>query len=227
MKKFYRIFILLVLLIFLSTFNPKELNITVKKNDDFFKIKSVEIRNNLLIKEKEIIQKLSNIYKKNIFLLKKQDIEEPLKDIDFFEKIEVKKKYPDKIVITIFETFPVAILFKNKGKYFLDSSSNLILFDDKIISKELPSVFGEGAEKKFIYFHDKLKENNFPYEKIKNFYYFKIGRWDIELGEKKVIKFPNNNENEAINKSIKLLKNQDFQKYSMIDLRVDGKIIVE
>ena len=125
MKKFYRIFILLVALLFLTTFNPKELNHTVKKNDDFFKIKSVEIKNNLLIKEKEIIQKLGNVYKKNIFLLKKQDIEEPLRDINFFEKIEVKKKYPDKIVIKIFETVPLAILFKNKTKYFLDSSSNL------------------------------------------------------------------------------------------------------
>jgi len=227
MKKFYRIFILLVALLFLTTFNPKELNHTVKKNDDFFKIKSVEIRNNLLIKETEIIQKLGNVYKKNIFLLKKQDIEEPLRDINFFEKIEVKKKYPDKIVIKIFETVPLAILFKNKTKYFLDSSSNLIFFDKEIYNEQLPSIFGEGAEKKFIYFFNKLKENNFPHDKIRNFYYFKIGRWDIELAEKKVIKFPSSNENKAINKSIELLHDEDFEKYSMIDLRVDGKIVVE
>ena len=159
--------------------------------------------------------------------MKKQDIEDPLKDIDFFEKIEVKKKYPDKIVIKIFETIPVAILFKNKTKFFLDSSSNLITFNKEIENKELPNVFGEGAEKKFIYFFNKLKDNNFPHKKIKNFYYFKIGRWDVELAEKKVIKFPNENENKAINKSIELLNHKDFEKYSMIDLRVDGKIIVE
>ena len=72
-----------------------------------------------------------------------------------------------------------------------------------------------------------MKENNFPHDKIRNFYYFKIGRWDIELAEKKVIKFPSSNENKAINKSIELLHDEDFEKYSMIDLRVDGKIVVE
>ena len=49
MKKFYRITLLLIILIFLSTFNPTELNLISKKNDTQFKIKNIEIKNNLLI----------------------------------------------------------------------------------------------------------------------------------------------------------------------------------
>ena len=41
------------------------------------------------------------------------------------------------------------------------------------------------------------------------------------------IKFPSSNINEAIIKSIKLLDREDFSNYKIIDLRVDGKIIVE
>ena len=109
----------------------------------------------------------------------------------------------------------------------MDSSSNLIFFDKEINGKKLPNIFGEGAENSFIYFLNKLRKNDFPYEKIINFYYFKIDRWDIELLDSKIIKFPNNNENQAIKKSIELLKHQDFKKYNIIDLRVDGKIITE
>ena len=227
MKKFYRIFLLLTLLIFLSTFNPIEFNFKTQKNYTLFKIKNIEIENNFLIKKNEIDEKLSNIYEKNIFFLKRTDIEEPLKEIDFFENVEVKKKYPDRIIIKIFETKPIAILFKNKDRYLIDSSSNLISFKENVKYKELPSVFGEGAENNFKYFFDLLRNNNFPYKEIKHLYYFQIGRWDLKLFNNKIIKFPYNNIEDAIIKSIDLLDREDFKNYNIIDLRVDGKIIVE
>ena len=227
MKKFYRIILLLIILIFLSTFNPKEFDLISKKNDPLFKIQNIEIKNNFLINKSEIEEKLSNIYKKNIFFVKRADIQEPLKEIDFFEKIEVKRKYPNTITIKIFETRPVAVLFRNKVKYLLDSSSNLISFKDNINLNELPNVFGNEAENNFIYFSNQLKENNFPYKQIKNFYYFQIGRWDLQLVNDKLIKFPDNNIDDAINKSIELLESENFKNYNIIDLRVDGKIIVE
>ena len=118
MRKFYRIILLLIVLIFLSTFNPKELNFISKDNISLFKIQNIEIKNNFLIDEKIIKEKLSNIYKKNIFLIKGEDIENPLKGNDFLKKIEVKRKYPNTVIIKIFETKPVAILFRNKIKSF-------------------------------------------------------------------------------------------------------------
>ena len=62
--------------------------------------------------------------------------------------------------------------------------------------------------------------------KIKNFYYFQIGRWDLQLLNNKIIKFPHKNSDEAIIKSVELLDHKDFKNYNIIDLRVDGKIIV-
>ena len=227
MKKFYRTTLLLILLIFLSTFNPIELNLISKKSDTLFKIKNIEIKNNLLIDKSELKKKLHNIYKKNIFFIREKDIKGPIGGIDFLEKVEVKKKYPNTIIIKVFETKPVAIIFKNKVKYLLDSSSNLISFKNDYNFNELPSVFGEGAENNFIYFLNKLKKNNFPNEQIKNFYYFQIERWDLQLLNDKIIKFPHNKIDEAIIKSVELLDRQEFKNYNIIDLRVDGKIIAE
>ena len=227
MKKFYRIILLVIVLIFLSTFNPKELNLISEKNDSLFKIKNIEIKNNLLINKNEIKEKLSNVYKKSILFIKEKDIEEPLVEIDFLDKIEVKKKYPNTIIIKIIETKPVAIIFKNKVKYLLDSSSNLISFENSANFNELPSVFGEDAEKNFIFFLNQLRKNNFPAGQINNFYYFQIGRWDIQFLNNKIIKFPHNNIDEAIIKASELLNREDFKNYNIIDLRVDGKIIVE
>ena len=92
---------------------------------------------------------------------------------------------------------------------------------------QLPSVFGDDAENDFINFLNQLKINNFPRKKIKKFYYFKIGRWDLKLTNNKTIKFPYNVTNDIIKKSVELLNREDFQNYNIIDLRVAGKIIVE
>ena len=227
MKKLYRIVLLILVLIFLSTYSPNKFDLILEENNTFLKIQKIKIVNNFLIKSSEINEKLSTIYNRNIFSIKKKDIEEPLKEINFLEKVEVKKKYPNTIVVKIFETKPVAILYKNKAKYLLDSSSNLLFFENNMNFNQLPSVFGIGAENYFVYFFNQLENNNFPINNIKKFYFFQIGRWDLQLANDKMIKLPHDNIEDAIKKSIELLNRKDFQNYNIIDLRVDGKIIVE
>ena len=227
MKKLYLIIILLVAFTFLTTYSPNELNVFHPKKNIFFKIQNIKIINNHLIDKNEIIEKLTKIYEKNILFIERNDIEKPLKSIEFLEKIEVKKKYPNTIIIKVYETSPIAILFKKNHKYLLDSSSNLILFNKSMLFDDLPSIFGDGAEQNFINFYNQLEDNNFPKQRVKNFYYFQIGRWDLQLANNQVIKFPTSKIPEAIQQSIELLARKDFGNYSIIDLRIHGKIVVE
>ena len=227
MKKFYRVILLLIAFIFLSTYNPNKFNLIPEKSNSLFEIQNIIIINNFLLTKTTVNEKLSRIYNKNIFLIKRKDVEKLLEGINFLKKIEVKKKYPNTLIVKIFETKPVAILFKDKTKYLLDNSSNLISFADNMNFNQLPSVFGDNAENNFVYFFNQLENNNFPINEIKNYYYFQIGRWDLQLLNNKIIKFPHNNTEDAIEESIELLDREDFKNYNIIDLRVDGKIIVE
>ena len=96
-----------------------------------------------------------------------------------------------------------------------------MLFDD------LTSIFGEKAEQDFINFFDELGNNKFTKQRVKNFYYFQIGRWDLELLNNQIIKFPASKIPEAIQQSVELLARKDFGNYNIIDLRIHGKIVVE
>ena len=227
MKKIYRIIILFVVLIFLTTYSPTEFNVFPKKKNFFFKIQNIKIVNNHLIDESKIVEKLAEIYEKNILFIERSDIEKPLQSVDFLEKIEVKKKYPNTVIIKVYETKPVAILFKKNNKYLLDSSSNLITFNENMFIEGFPSVFGEGAEQDFINFYNQLEKNNFPKQRVKNFYYFQIGRWDLQFFNDQIIKFPPNKTTEAIQQSVELLTRKDFKNYNIVDLRIHGKIVVE
>ena len=226
MKKILRIFLFVIIFILSTTYISKEYEL-YDSNKSLFKIKNIIILNNYLIKKEKIKEKLSYIYDKNIFFIKRSDLEKPLKQLDFLESIEVKKKYPGTLIIKIFETKPIAIFFKNKQKHLLDSSSNLIKFINNSQFIGLPNIFGEEANHNFVFFLKQLKENNFPTNEVKNFYYFKIGRWDLQLFNEKIIKLPYSNVELAIKKSVTLLDRKDFENYKIIDLRVRDKIIVE
>ena len=227
MKKIYKLIILLTSLLFLTTYTTKEISIFSTQKKSIFQIKKIKITNNYLINKQEILKKVKKINNKNIFLIKKEEVEQPLSNINYIDKIEVKKKYPDTIIIKIYETKPIAIITIKNKKFIIDNKSNLISFNDNKLTESLPNVFGEGADKEFVVFLGKLKKYNFLIKSIKNFYYFKIGRWDLELTNNKIIKLPSNKLEMAIKESIKLLNREDFKNYSIIDLRINDKIIVE
>jgi len=227
MKKIYKIFLLVLTLVFLTTYNPNQAEISSKNNNTFFIINKIIILNNSRVSKDEIDSKLRQIYGKNIFFIKRKNLKESLKNINFLKKVEIKKKYPDTIIVKVFETKPVGIIYKDKTQYLIDSSSSLIKIENKNDYGELPNIIGDEADKNIINFIENLKSNKFPIKYIKNFYYFKIGRWDLELSDNRIIKLPYKIDNKIINKTIELLNRKDFQNYKIIDLRINGKIIVE
>ena len=71
-----------------------------------------------------------------------------------------------------------------------------------------------------------LAELNFPISKIKSFYYFDIGRWDIILENDKVIKLPTKNFVASLKNFMKLYEEINFEKYSIFDYRVKDQLIL-
>lgn len=226
MKKINKIFLLIIGFIFLSTYSPKT-TVLSKNEINFFNIKNITVTNNSLVKKNEIIKNLKHLYNKNIFSVKSIDIQKPLQKINFIEKVEVKKKYPDKIVIKVYETYPIGIINIKKEKFFIDSSYKLVSLNENINFKTLPNIFGEDIGEYFKHFYIMLQNHNFPIKNIKNFYFFQSERWDVQFHNNKIIKYPFIEVEEAIKKSIELINRDDFKNYSTIDLRIHGKVVVE
>ena len=228
MKKFYSILLLFIVFTFLTTYNPSEIEFFPNKNNSIFNIKNIKIINNNRVNENYIQSKLTEIYGRNIFFLKNKDIKNLIKNISYLDSVEVKKKYPNTLIVKIVETEPIAILFKNNEYFLLDSASNLIKTSkDQVDNYNYPHIFGKNSEKYFLNFLNFLKKNNFPINKIKNYYYFQIGRWDLQLDNKMIIKLPSEKMKNAIKKTIKLLTKEDFKNYEVIDLRINDRIIVK
>ena len=109
MKK--RLVIALVLLVLLSTYKPQELSLNSK-----FNIKEIKIENNHILKDEDIKKDLMFLYDTNLIFLNTNKIKLILKSNNFIQSFEVKKIYPNKIKIKIFEKKPIVILqYKKKN----------------------------------------------------------------------------------------------------------------
>ena len=136
MKK--RLVIAIALLVLFSTYKPKKLFLINK-----FNIEIIEVENNLILKENEINTDLAFLYNTNIFFLNKSNIEKAFKKKSFIESFEIKKVYPNKLKIKIFEKKPILILIYKKQRFYISDNMELINYSDLEEYKNLPIVFGD------------------------------------------------------------------------------------
>ena len=119
---------------------------------------------------------------------------------------------------------PIAILHKKKEKYYITNKGDLIYFTKINIYNDLPTVFGNGES--FYSLYTDLQNISFPFKKIKSFYYFESGRWDLVMIDKKVIKLPIKDYLSSL-KNFMLLRGKDnFNNYKIFDYRINSQLIL-
>ena len=218
MKKSF--FGLIILFIFLTTYTPKsDLNV----NSDF-SIKKIDIEGNYILNSEEIVQRLNFLYRESLFFLNLKKIEENLKNETFIESFILKKIYPSTLKIIIIEKKPIAVLQSKKKKFYISNKGDFIDFQDIAIYKDLPTVFGNG---KFFYsLYQDLQNIKFPLEKIKSFYFFESGRWDLVMDDDKIIKLPIKDYLVSLKNYMESKKNRNFDKYKIFDYRINDQLIL-
>lgn len=219
MKK--RLIIALTLLLVLSTYH------STKSNNSLFnlKIKEIEVENNFILSSKEVKEELYFLYNKNLLLVKKVDIQNELNANSFIESFIIKKIYPNKIKVIVFEKKPIAILHHKKKKFFYTDSSKLVNYIKIDEFKNLPEVFSD--KKNFELFYKELKKINFPLNVVKKFLFFETKRWDLETFDGKVIKLPIKSYTKSLENFLTLKDQDDFKKYKIFDYRIDKQLILK
>ena len=205
----------------LTTFNPSNFYSGLQ----FFKIKKIEVKNIVIldsIKIKNLF--IEEFYESNLLILNKEKIDKILRENELIEYIEFRKIYPSKLVVKIFEKKTIAIINYKQNKFFLTNNGEEIEFFRNPSLEKLPNIFGK--QKNFLEIYSALQELDFPISKIKSFYYFDIGRWDIMLKNKKVIKLPVKNFTSSLKNFLDLSKENNFEKYSIFDYRIKDQLIL-
>ena len=218
-----KIFFYFFLFIFLSTQITKKQKIV-----NFFDIRINDIQVYGLSDEKnlEVLNSLKSLLFKNIFFVNKQSFVDILNQNNLIESFDIKKSYPNKILVEIKKTNFLAITNKNEDKYYIGSNGKLISINKiKNFNKKLPFVFGKGNYNEFVKLKKIIDKSNFQFEEIESFYYFPSSRWDFKTNKGMLIKLPKKNILESLQFADLIKTKVQFKNNKIIDLRNSNRII--
>jgi len=214
-----KIFIYIFFFIIFSTLN----------NNNFlkFKFKGINKINIYGLREDEnfyLKEKLNILENTNLFFLNKIEVKKYLDSNNIIDKYTILKKYPSSLEIRIIKTNFLANVYKNEKTFFLGSNGKLI--ETNKPKKELLNIFGKFDNESFFDLLKDIKNSKFDLTELKNLYFFKSGRWDIETNSGILIKLPVHNSQELLDLSFKLLKKKEFDKTRILDLRQSNQVII-
>tara|TARA_B110001452_G_scaffold241343_1_gene223467 strand:- start:666 stop:1322 length:657 start_codon:yes stop_codon:yes gene_type:complete len=215
-----RLVIGLTILVLFTTYNPKSFFL-----NKIFNIKEIVIENNSILKKNKIKKDLAFIYESNLFFLNLKAIKKILIKQKFIRSFKIKKIYPNKLKIEIFERKPIVIIQDKKDKFFFTEDTNLIRYQNLKGYENLPIVFGN--KKNFEILYKDLKKINFSINQIKKYYYFKANRWDLITYKNQTIKLPTKGHILSLENFLILKDKKNFDKYKIFDYRINNQLILK
>jgi len=215
-------FLLIFFFISLTTYNLDEQKQSLSI---FFPIKNIVIKNTFAIDLIKLKGELEFLKGSSLFFLKEEKIIDVTTKYDFISSIQLKKTYPNTLKVLISEYRPVVTEINEKKRYYMTKKGKKINFVKRKIFENLPVIFGN--HKNFSSLFEVLEKSNFNIKKIKAFYYFDVGRWDIELKDKKIIKLPVVNYEKVLMEIGSVLNDSNFIKYQIFDYRIKDQLILQ
>ena len=218
-KKNKKILIYFFLFLIFGTINNKKLN-----DIDFIGLNNISVEGLGDVNNQKLIKSLIFLKDTNLFLLNKDKIIEIIDSNSLVEKYTVFKKYPSTIDIKIDETNFLAMFKKDGNNFLLGSNGKFTLVNND--GYNVPFIFGNFKIKNFFDLEKAISDSNFKYNEIKNLFFFKSGRWDIETKNGLLIKLPKDNIQNSLDLAVNFLKQKDQKKIKDIDLRQQNQIIL-
>ena len=214
-----KIFLYLFIFLFLGTPNNKMLlELSIKDSNGF------EILSLSKFDDMEIVKELSNHKHENLFLLEKEKIKKIIKKNKIIENYNIYKKYPSDLVVNFEKTELLAVTQMDGVNFYIGSNGNLIEVKD--VEIDLPMIFGNFDLVEFLKLKDLVDESFFDFYDIKNLYYYKSKRWDIETKNGLLVKLPATDLHESFRVFIKIINDTKLQNIQMIDLRQNNQVII-
>ena len=212
-----KIYLYIFIFVLLASLNNYKLNLL-----NNFKLKNIVLNNLGEFYNKELNIKILNLNNTNIFFLNKNLVKEIIYSNNLVDSFNVFKQYPSTLKIQLKKTEPIAYIILNGKKFIIGANEKLI--DYYKIEDHVPLVFGNPTPKQLIELKNNITVSKLNYADIKNLFFYKSGRWDLEMNSGQIIRLPNEN---LINSLINIyffLNNNDFDNIKTIDARVRNQI---
>jgi len=167
-------------------------------------------------------KKIDELNKKNVLLLDDKTLRKIINDINTVDKYHVFKNYPSSLKISVIKANFFAKLNINGESFLIGTNGKLT--KNYSNQENLPFIFGNPSTQEILDFYKIIINSKFEFQDIKNLFFFKSGRWDIETFDGIILRLPVENVAKILDDDF-LLNSHKNLKYNIIDLRVPNQII--
>lgn len=94
--------------------------------NNVFAISKVDVKGNKVFTDREIIEYIDNPIEKNILTYDKDQYQDKLLKVDRIKKATITKDYPNKLIVSVEEIYPLAYIKDSTNTYYIDNSANLL-----------------------------------------------------------------------------------------------------
>ena len=217
-KKNYIFFLLIVFLILSSTHNSNF------KYNNFFNVKKIEVVGLNKTDNAFLENEFTDLVGSNIFTLNKKSFE-LINSVNRIKSYNIKKIYPNQVNVYL-ESAKAIGFVKNMNELVILGNNGKII-EPETLPKNIPEVTGTNDMKKIFQTIEIIKKSDFDIRKIKKINFFPSKRIDIELENKKKIKFPINLKIDDLNFGFRVINDKKFNQVKIIDLRIPNKVITD
>jgi len=218
-KKSRKISVYIIIFLFIGTLTHKDLTVTNFKKSIKINVSGLDEKNNFNLEND-----LNFLSSNSLFFLNKQKIIEIMNSNYLVESYSVSKLYPSTLSIKINKTKFLAQTQRKNENFLLGSNGRLIGINN--FKKDLPFIFGNFDNKNFFQLKTAIDETEFDYNDIKNLFFFKSGRWDIETKSGLLIKLPKNEIKNSLQLFLNFYAQIENKQINKIDLRQKNQIII-
>jgi len=218
-QKSRKILIYFFLFLIIGTLNNRNFMKTNFIKLNTITVTGLEEKNNI-----DLMNKLNFLKFDNLIFLDKSQIIKIISSNTLVEKFFVFKRYPSTLNIEIKKTEFLAQTKKENKNFFLGSNGKLT----KTVNfrSDIPYIFGEFKNKDFFELKEAIDETKFKYNQIKKLFFYKSGRWDIEMNNGLLIKLPRKGIKESLKLLTIFLDHNKKKKIKEVDLRQNKQIII-
>ena len=174
--------------------------------------------------KKEFIEDFDFLKNENILWVDKDEISQKVYSNKIVEDLFIFKKYPSELKILIKKTNFLAVTKKNNQNYYVGSNGKFVPTKDNL--ENLPFIFGDVDAEEFLRLKLYVEKSKFDFNQIKNLFFFKSKRWNIETKKGLIIKLPLDQIESSLDILSKIMKEEKFKNKKVIDLRNNGQIII-
>jgi|GEM_PF-2418880 len=237
-SRYYIYWILAVGILFTCSY--KAINYLSKM--DFFLVKDIHIRGNILVNHDQLHTLTLPFQGTNIFEVDISSLIQQFQTISRIKSVKVMRILPSKLIVTVKERTGVFYLKDNSGefhpidreRYILDKADWYLKEDLPLISLNIPKeriVVGQKIEDLkidyiFEVFDIMTRSNLDILDDISEFYFIQNDLYFIDMKSGSRVILSTDDIAQQINRFIFLRNNQGFNRNSTIDLRFGSQIIV-